>query len=69
MLSEFKNDYYLAVKQGKFGVIDKKGIVILPFYYANITEFKGDLLTLYYKGEIYYYNLKKKIFIYGSFPK
>ncbi len=68
-ISSFKEEFYLAVKNNKYGILDRSGKVILPFYYSNIKEFKGDIIALGYKGEIYYYNIKRKIFIYGSFPK
>ena len=68
-LSYFHDDFYLAVLNNKFGIIDRKGIIIVPFYYSNIKEFKGDVIELDYKGEVYYYNVKSKVFIYGSFPK
>lgn len=68
-ISDFKEDFYLAVKNNKYGILDRKGKVILPFYYSNITELKGDIIALNYKDEIYYYNIKRNIFVYGSFPK
>lgn len=65
-LSEFKDEYYLAVQKNKYGIIDKVGKIILPFRYDNIKEFKEDIIRLDYKGEVFYYNLTRKMFIYGS---
>ena len=65
----FKQEYYLVLKNNKYGVLDRTGKVILPFYYSNIKEFNGDIVLLNYNDEVFYYNLNRKMFIYGNFPK
>jgi len=68
-IDSFKEEYYLVLNKNKYGVLDNKGKVILPFYYSKIKEFEGDVILLNYNDEVFYYNIKRKIFIYGSFPK
>ena len=68
-INSFKEEYYLVLNKNKYGVLDRTGKVILPFYYSNIKDFNGDVVLLNYNDEVFYYNLKRKIFIYGSFPK
>ena len=68
-LKELGGEYYLAASNGKYGVINRNGKVILPFYYLKIREVKDGLLQLDDKDNTHYYDLKKKIFIYGGFPK
>jgi hypothetical protein len=59
-LFDDSKNYYMAVKKGKYGLIDLNNKVIVPFEYNNFLQWSSDSILVKKENDWYFFNYQTK---------